>query len=154
MKRKTRPKKKQECQACKELDTFLNIISDYAQESDPILLELIINFWGVDKIGSITESLKDEFFEAVKDKEEWFIDTVELDSLDITGLEGYEAQVLALKLASWNGPGSVYNFRAGKRYLHKRIRVLNMLDPDIMALDSYETLVDSIKGKKEVTHSR
>lgn len=61
-----------------------------------------------------------------QDHEKIMVQDVNIDLLDITGLETNQARSLALLLAKWNGRGPVYAWHNGKRYLNKRIKTLQI----------------------------
>lgn len=64
-----------------------------------------------------------------------FIDSSEVDAVDVTGLEGREASRLALRLAEWNpGVSRVYSKRNGRRYLHRDVKSINLTDPLVVGL--------------------
>lgn len=79
-----------------------------------------------------------------------FVDTSEVDALDITDLEPSLARALALKLAKWNGregKGSVYERRNGRRYLSRRIKCVDLNDPTVQALPNYSDLAAVVKER-------
>lgn len=77
-----------------------------------------------------------------------FIDTREVDSIDITGLEATEARELALHLKRWN-PNSrkVYSWRKGKRYLHPSVTILDLNHPFIKGMSFREDLLALVKER-------
>lgn len=76
-----------------------------------------------------------------------FVETAEVDVLDLTGLEPKLAQVLALKLARWNPGGRVYNRRGGRRYLHGKVRRIDLNDPTVQSLPNYDDLVAVVRER-------
>jgi hypothetical protein len=61
-----------------------------------------------------------------------FVETAEVDVLDLTDLEADHARTLALKLARWNGGGGkVYSYRNGRRYLNRGIRRIDLNDATV-----------------------
>lgn len=71
-----------------------------------------------------------------------FLDSREVEILNVTGLEGREAQVLALKLSRWNPIAAhVYKWRRGKRYLHPGVNRVDLNDPFVQSLGSYDDLL-------------
>lgn len=63
-----------------------------------------------------------------------YVTDVNVDLLDITGLEAKQAQTLALLLTRWNKAGKAYTWRQGKRYLNGSIRTLQVNHPFIQDL--------------------
>lgn len=76
-----------------------------------------------------------------------FVETVDVDVLDLTGLEPGLARELALKLARWNGGGRVYSRRAGRRYLNRTVRRIDLNDPTVRALPNYDDLLAVISER-------
>ena len=69
-----------------------------------------------------------------------YVTDVNVDMLDITGLEAKQAQTLALLLTRWNKAGKAYTWRNGKRYLNGSIRTLQVNHPFIQSLGISELL--------------
>lgn len=74
-----------------------------------------------------------------------FVDSVNTDVLDVTGLELEASQELSRTLRYWNGPGPVYRKRYGRRYLDRRIQWIDLEHPTIKALSGYEDLLHACK---------
>lgn len=80
-----------------------------------------------------------------------FIETVDVDVLDLTGLEPGLARELALKLARWNGGGKVYARRGGRRYLSRTVRRIDLNDPTVQALPNYDDL-RAVVSERRIAH--
>lgn len=78
-----------------------------------------------------------------------FIDTHEIDTMDITGLEAADARELALHLKRWNPRVSkVYKRRAGRRFIHPDVRRVDLNNKLIKSLPFYEDLLTVVKERK------
>ncbi len=73
------------------------------------------------------------------------VDSAEVDFLDVTGLSGDEARELSWRLRRWNGKGRVFTRRNGKRYLHKRIRKIDLANSFVRNLGCYDDLMSTLK---------
>lgn len=61
-----------------------------------------------------------------------FVESVELDRLDLTGLSSAEASTLGVLLQGWNpGVKRVFVWRHGRRYLSPAVRRLDLSHPFI-----------------------
>jgi hypothetical protein len=76
-----------------------------------------------------------------------FIDTGEVDALDVTDLEPELARTLALKLARWNGGGKVYARRDGRRYISRSVKCLDLNDPTVQSLPNYSDLMAVVRER-------
>jgi len=76
-----------------------------------------------------------------------FVETAEVDVLDLTDLEADHARTLALKLARWNGGGRVYSYRNGRRYLNRTVRRIDLNDPTVQALPNYSDLLGVVSER-------
>lgn len=64
-----------------------------------------------------------------------WVESREIEAVDLTGLEARDAQRLALKLATWNpAAAKIYRWRDGKRYLHPGVVRMNLNDETIRDL--------------------
>ena len=92
--------------------------------------------------------LRDEYGEAEPHRHR-FITTNEVDVLDLTGLEGREASTLALRLKAWNpGVTRVYSRREGRRYLAGEVRTVDLEDPTLKGLGSYDDLEALVRERR------
>lgn len=108
-----------------------------AEHGDAELLGLVDAFISPLEPNGESETLADYYRPEVSPA---FIETAEVDVLDLTGLEPELARELALKLARWNGGGKVYSRRNGRRYLHGDVRRIDLNDPTVQSLPNYEDL--------------
>ena len=83
-----------------------------------------------------------------------FIDSNEVDAIDITGLEGGEARRLALLLKRWNSNAKrVFVRRKGLRYLSPSVRRININHPFIREMSFHNDLLVLIKERNiPLTH--
>lgn len=79
---------------------------------------------------------KDAYLEEVGSEDgPMFYNSVNVDALDVTGLEGREASTLALLLKQWNPQArKVYVRRQGRRFLSKEIRLIDLNHPVVKGL--------------------
>jgi hypothetical protein len=108
-----------------------------AEHGDTELLGLVDAFTA--STPGVSERLSDYYTpEAVPA----FVETAEVDVLDLTDLGADHARALALKLARWNGGGGrVYSYRNGRRYLNRGVRRIDLNDATVQALPNYSDLV-------------
>jgi hypothetical protein len=76
-----------------------------------------------------------------------FVETADVDVLDLTDLGADHARALALKLARWNGGGRVYSYRNGRRYLNRGVRRIDLNDATVQALPNYGDLLGVIRER-------
>lgn len=78
--------------------------------------------------------LREEFERHMASTPAW-VESREIEAVDLTGLDARDAQRLALKLTTWNPAASkVYKWRDGRRYLHPGVVRLNLNDETIRDL--------------------
>lgn len=118
----------------------------YAQDhGDAELLGLVDAFTASTVAPEVTERLSDYY---TAETVPAFVETVDVDVLDLTDLEATHARALALKLARWNGGGGrVYSYRNGRRYLNRGIRRIDLNDPTVQTLPNYSDLLGVIKER-------
>lgn len=81
-------------------------------------------------------------------------DSVELDSIDVTGLDVLERKALKAHLAYRNNcrVSEVFSKRNGRYYIAKGIRVIDLSNETVKALPFYDDLV-SLIDSKELTYA-
>jgi hypothetical protein len=113
-----------------------------AEHGDAELLGLVDAFTA--STPGVSERLSDYYTpEAVPA----FVETAEVDVLDLTDLGADHARALALKLARWNGGGRVYSYRNGRRYLNRGIRRIDLNDATVQALPNYSDLLGVVSER-------
>lgn len=91
--------------------------------------------------------LKDAFQEN-EEHQPAFLESNEIDRVDLTGMEGKDASALALKLKKWNPKAKkVYKYRNGKRYISPSVVRLDLNDPLVKAQPWRDDLVELVKEK-------
>lgn len=87
-----------------------------------------------------------------------FVDTREVDAVDLTGLEPIDAKRLALRLAEWNpNAKKVYKWRgpAGgkqKRYLNPSVSVIDLNDPIVREIGLDDDIWPVVREKHIPVH--
>ena len=77
------------------------------------------------------------------------ISTVEIDVIDVSGLEGRDASTLSAKLLGWNkGIKKVYTRRNGRRYISPSVTRMDINDPFIKSMPFYEDLRALVDERK------
>lgn len=77
-----------------------------------------------------------------------FIDSVEADTIDVTGLEGRDASTFALLAKRWNPKiKRVYTWRNGKRYVTPALTRLDLNHPFVKAQPWYDDLLSVVRER-------
>jgi len=110
-----------------------------ADHGDAELLGLVDAFTASTVTPEVSERLSDYYTAEIVPS---FVETADVDVLDLTDLEATHARELALKLARWNGGGGkVYTRRGGRRYLNRGVRRIDLNDPTVQVLPNYSDLL-------------
>ncbi len=116
-----------------------------ADHNDTELLGLVDAFTASTVTPEVTERLSDYY---TAESVPAFVETADVDVLDLTNLEADHARALALKLARWNGGGGrVYSYRNGRRYLNRGVRRIDLNDPTVQTLPNYTDLLGVIRER-------
>ena len=101
------------------------------------------------ELSKIQSGLIRDDFERAEERLPMFVSTVELDVIDVTGLEGREASTLSAKLLGWNkGVKKVFTRRNGRRYISPSIYRMDLNDPFIQSMPFYEELRALVDERK------
>lgn len=131
--------------SCDGLEHLPEAVRAYALEhGDGELLGLVDAFVSPSRAEGDTERLSDYY---TPETVPAFIESAEVDVLDLTGLEPTQARELALKLSRWNGGGRVYSRRNGRRYLDRKVRRIDLNDPTVRALPNYDDLLAVVRER-------
>lgn len=145
----------------REYDDAMRTLQDYAKHAgDEGLYDLVMAF---------REALRDEAAEVVKAQGRRgaarlrdaftanagnfgdgpaFIDSVEADTIDVTGLEGRDASTFALLARRWNPKiKRVYTWRNGKRYLTPAVTRIDLNHPFVKAQPWYDDLLAVVRER-------
>lgn len=115
-----------------------------AERGDTELLGLVDAFTALPQPQGEQEKLSDYYEPETVPA---FVETANVDVLDITDLEPSLARALALKLVMWNGRGKVYSRRNGRRYLSRDIRRMDLNDATVQALPNYPDLITVVRER-------
>jgi hypothetical protein len=133
-----------------ETRAFLEGLKDSPREIWDELLDAfaqyLIETYGSEDETANWQMVKDEY-NAQAELFVKMIDSVNVDILDVTGLDAPTAKELSRRLRRWNGKGRVYTRRNGNRYLSRRIRKIDLANPFIQSLAGYDDLLQAVKGE-------
>jgi hypothetical protein len=121
----------EECKALSECQAFVQSLENVPSDLHSEMIDAFVLYLQVEYPEVMQVSLKDEY---VPEDVKVFVTDSNIDALDLTGLEGRQAQNLALLLTRWNGSGRAYRWRNGKRYLNSSIKTLQVNHPLVIDL--------------------
>ena len=79
-----------------------------------------------------------------------FVESVNVDAIDITGLSGRDRARLALRLSKWNpNTKPLFVERNGKKYISSKVRRVNMNDPLLVELGLDEDIREVVRSTGE-----